>query len=467
MAVAPKIGRKTSLLLALVTFVLVACSPGATSRLLSSAQLATPTTNGNDRLAPTTTPVAVVATATPGVASTPTVPPTSTSIPATPTAEPSLTVTSIPTASGQTAGSISDDVRRAIQSVVARGNAQQEQAFAKSDPTLMRDTATADYYNHLVQINRDMADNGVAAIKLIKLEWGPIVSRGPNLIEATTFETWRTTFVDHSTEQDRERNVYTLVQENGAWKIREDLHPDSGLDQPPANPPASGTPRATPQPPESIVPAGPGQSHNWSGYAATGGSYTGVTGTWIVPKATSGGRFATDATWVGIGGVRHRDLIQAGTEQTVLGQGQVRYSAWIEILPQASRRVPLTVNPGDSITVSIDLKSTDQWAISFKNNTTGEAYETTKQYTSSLTSAEWVEEAPSGGRRLLPLDNFGSIPFSNGSAIKDGKRVTIAQAGAKPITMVDRSGDAIAVPTELGKDGSSFTVNRVEPNASR
>src|SRR5207244_12670239 len=45
----------------------------------------------------------------------------------------------------------------AIKDVIERANHAQARAFAKSDDTLMRDTATDSYYQELVQTNRDPA----------------------------------------------------------------------------------------------------------------------------------------------------------------------------------------------------------------------------------------------------------------------------------------------------------------------
>jgi hypothetical protein len=81
------------------------------------------------------------------------------------------------------------------------------------------------------------------------------------------------------------------------------------------------------------IPLGSGQSRNWSGYVATGGSFTSVAGTWTVPALSTRQAFASDATWVGIGGVSSSDLIQAGTEETTSRSGQVGYNAWVETLP--------------------------------------------------------------------------------------------------------------------------------------
>jgi len=411
----------------------------------SSATRVVPNTTAGTNAAPPT-PAAVTATATP--------------VPATATAVASTPPTTVP----------SEQVVARIKEIIQKANLAQQEAFTKGDPSLMQATATTDYYNQLVQINQELARAGVSAIKLLNIEWGPITLRDATTAEATTYETWRTTYVDGSSEESRDRNVYTLVQQQGDWKIQTDAHPDTDLDQtapPPAIPAAPGVPGRVP--PAITTPAGRSNvSHNWSGYVATGGTFTAVSGTWIVPRSQGGaplnGRgVASGSTWVGIGGVRSRDLIQAGTEETVISSGRVRYDAWIELLPHPSHPISLTVNPGDSVTVSISEQGTDQWLISFKNNTTGQSYQTTVQYASSHSSAEWIEEAPSAGRTVLPLDNFGTVQFSGGTTVKDGKTLTIAQAGAHPVTMIDSRGNAIATPSALTSDGQGFSISRTTP----
>src|SRR5207244_2613400 len=137
------------------------------------------------------------------------------------------------------------------------------------------------------------------------------------------------------------------------------------------------------------------------------------------------------------------------------------------MLPRASRPVPLSVDAGDSVTVSLSEQAPDQWLIQFTNNTTGQTYQTTQQYASSHSSAEWVEEAPSGGRGgVLPLDNFGTIPFSNASAVKNGQTISVAGANARAITMVGSGQQALAVPSKLGADGASFTVARTDVSST-
>jgi hypothetical protein len=371
-----------------------------------------------------------------------------------------------PAATPSGATTPSDATVAAIKAVIEKANQEQQDAFAKNDPTLMKDTATSGYYNEMVKTNSDLANGGVSSFKLVKIEWGPISLTDTTTAQATTYETWQTHYKDGSTDQSRQQNNYTLVMENGNWKIQSDDQPNSNPSLPPGSaavtpsrPHTPGSP-STPIPPASsptLIPTD--VSRNWAGYAATSGTFTGVTGTWTVPDSQGSGGLASGATWVGIGGVHSRDLIQAGTQEITDGAGTVHYEAWIEMLPSPSRQVPFSVSPGDSVTVDISNQGADQWLIKFKNNSTGESYQTTVQYASSRSSAEWIEEAPSAGRRVLPIDNFGSIQFSGGMTVQNGQSVTIARSGAQPITLAG-AGGTIASPSALTPDGQGFTVTQ-------
>lgn len=356
------------------------------------------------------------------------------------------------------------DATAAIQQLIQHSNDEQAQAIAARDPSPMSDTVTSDHFQELVQINDDLLANGVTSIKLVKLEWGAVVVDG-STATATTYETWTTTLSDGAFDQSRDRNDYSLVLDSGAWKIKADDHPNQAQAGGGRPNPNAGSPPPQTQP--FPFPDNQNTSHNWSGYAATGGNFTSVSGTWSVPQFSADGSFGIDAAWVGIGGVRSRDLIQAGTQETVNGSGTTQYEAWVETLPRASRPVPLRVHAGDSITVSISEQSTDNWLIEFTNNTTGQTYQQQQQYTSSHSSAEWVEEAPSGGRGgVLPLSNFGTIQFSEGAAVKDAQTVNIGASAAKAITMVTNNDQPLAVPSALGSDGGSFSVTRTDVAAT-
>lgn len=131
-----------------------------------------------------------------------------------------------PTAAAVANGVTADAAtQQAIQDVIRRLDEAQAQAIATNDPNVMAPTATADFYKEQVAINQELVNNGVTEVKLLNLEWGQISVSG-NTATATVYETWSTTFDDGTTEQARDRNVYTLVQENGTWKVQADDHPD-------------------------------------------------------------------------------------------------------------------------------------------------------------------------------------------------------------------------------------------------
>ncbi len=129
-------------------------------------------------------------------------------------------------ASGTAAPTTAPDAdTAAIQQVIQRANQEQAQALAANDPSGMQDTATQEYFQQMAQTNQALVADGVTSIQLVNLEWGPISVNG-STATATTYETWNTTYSDGSTDQSRDRNVYTLVQDGGTWKIADNQHPD-------------------------------------------------------------------------------------------------------------------------------------------------------------------------------------------------------------------------------------------------
>jgi len=202
------------------------------------------------------------------------------------------------------------------------------------------------------------------------------------------------------------------------------------------------------------------ESLNWAGYVSTEGSFTAVGGTWTIPSVPSANRTSADATWVGIGGVTGHNLIQAGTQAITDPNGSVRYAAWYELLPDDMQQISFPVHAGDSISVSLEESDPGTWRVSYRNNTTGDTDHLDLSYNSDHSSAEWIQEMPSSNVGTLPLDNFGSISFSEGAAAVNGVHQTIAQTGAKEVTMISRNGSVLAAPSPLGNDGASFTVSR-------
>ena len=357
-----------------------------------------------------------------------------------------------PAASSAPTSSASDSsLEAAVKQAIETANQAQAKAFNTGDATLMSATATSSFYRELQQTNRDLASSGVRQIELVSTDFVSVSATGASAT-ATTLETWRSTYTDGSVDETTARNDYTLVLDRGAWKIATDDQPSAVLQPAPQPQTDTGTP--------ATAAANVSTSSNWSGYSATGGSFTSVTGTWTVP-AVATTTTGADATWVGIGGITSNDLIQAGTQATVSG-GQVAYDAWIEMLPASSKPVSLSVNPGDSVTVSITQQAGLDWLISMKNNSTGGAYSTTVQYRSSNSSAEWVQEAPSVNRGTVPLDDFGTLRFNGASAVRDGNTLSLNALGAQGITMVNGARQALAVPSVIASDGTSFSVTRTQ-----
>ena len=153
----------------------------------------------------------------------------------------------------------------------------------------MRATATDGFYAQLVRTNRDLAASGVTRIELVSIDFQDVSVDGTSAT-AATLETWRSTYADGSTDEQTARNDYTLVLADGSWRIQTDDQPSAMRAPAPQTQTDTGT---------SAAATVSSTSSNWSGYSATGGTFTSVTGTWTVPtvSATTAG---ADATWVGI-----------------------------------------------------------------------------------------------------------------------------------------------------------------------
>jgi hypothetical protein len=133
---------------------------------------------------------------------------------------------SAPAAPANPAQPPADATQQAIQATIQKSNEAQAQAVTSKDLAGLAEAATADFGRQMREVTQDLIDGGVKAIKLDKIEWGPISVTGTTAT-ATSFETWSTTFADGTTEVQRDRNVYTLVQQDGTWKIQSNTHPDA------------------------------------------------------------------------------------------------------------------------------------------------------------------------------------------------------------------------------------------------
>jgi hypothetical protein len=204
-------------------------------------------------------------------------------------------------------------------------------------------------------------------------------------------------------------------------------------------------------------------STNWSGYLATGGYYTAVSGSWQATNPTGNGMTTSaDGTWIGIGGVSSNDLIQVGTQNIVSASGQVSTAAFYEMLPASSTTITsLTITPGDQMTASINEVSSGQWTISITDNTTNQTYSINVTYSSSNSSVEWIEEDPSySSRHLIPFDNFQTAEFNNTATISNSDSLNLNSSDAQPVTMVNQSNQPIATPSAINSAGTGFSVSQ-------
>jgi hypothetical protein len=136
--------------------------------------------------------------------------------------------------------------------------------------------------------------------------------------------------------------------------------------------------------------------------------------------------------------------------------GTAHYYTWWEMYPtNAIQTVGSTVRPGDSISASV-VRSGTSYTLSITDSTHPASSFTTTQTCSNCanSSAEWIAEAPSGSRGVLPLANFGTWHLS-GATENSG---VISSAPDDELTMVDSSGLVKAQPGPLNSSGNAFTV---------
>jgi peptidase A4-like protein len=159
-------------------------------------------------------------------------------------------------------------------------------------------------------------------------------------------------------------------------------------------------------------------SANWSGYLAAGGPFSVTDATFNVPNLTAAPSTTSTSEWVGIDGTNPKDrsLIQAGVSETYDPHANlVRFHAWWEIMPALETIVPLPVDAGDRISVSIGRLSSGTWRIAIRNVTRHRAFTTTQPYSGPGRTADWIVEAPSDPRgRIKTLGHYvPDVTFSN------------------------------------------------------
>ncbi|MEY2471310.1 MAG: hypothetical protein QOK28_639 [Actinomycetota bacterium] len=223
---------------------------------------------------------------------------------------------------------------------------------------------------------------------------------------------------------------------------------------------AAGTPR---------VDAAAEYTLNWSGFAVPAGEgqqMTAVTGSWIVPMIrTAPPGFSS--SWIGIGGYGTRDLIQTGTASSGRLEGDY---AWYETLPDNETRITgcagdatCAVKQGDRVSASVTNVGGSTWVIAMTDSGRW-WWSKTLSYQSSLSSAEWVFEAPTVGFSGVPV-GFQTLPayapharfLSGGTYRVNGVNRPLTTGVATRLKMFT------ATPSFVAPDGH-FTVCAYKPS---
>jgi len=194
-------------------------------------------------------------------------------------------------------------------------------------------------------------------------------------------------------------------------------------------------------------------SDNWAGYAATGGTYTSVSSSWVQPAVSCGSEDTYSSFWVGLDGDGTSSVEQTGTEADCSG-GSASYSSWYEMYPANPVNYSDNVAPGDSFTGTVTTDGSGDFTLTLTDNTEGWT-ETQNESGSSATggSAEVIAEAPySNG--VLPLSDFGTADFTG--ATVDGS--ALGSSSPVQINLVSDGGVTEATTSGLDSSGEDFSV---------
>jgi hypothetical protein len=158
-------------------------------------------------------------------------------------------------------------------------------------------------------------------------------------------------------------------------------------------------------------------------------------------------------------GLSDATLIQVGTEQDVDSSGHPSYWAWWELVPAPSVAIGnLNVAPGDHIQASISevVPNSELWTITLRDASNGESFSTTVPYSSSHTTAEWIDESPisfgSNGVGEAALPQLTPTQFTGATVNGAPAHLNPAEA----VQLVDGSGAVIGAPSAPDGSGTAF-----------
>jgi hypothetical protein len=146
---------------------------------------------------------------------------------------------------------------------------------------------------------------------------------------------------------------------------------------------------------------------NWSGYVATGGSFTSVSANWTEPAVTCNSTNDLYAPWVGIDGFGDSSVEQTGVA-TDCSSGSPSYQAWYEMFPDAPVYYNDPVSGGDSFSGSVTTDGSGNYTLTISDTSKGWTETTPGSFDGQNASAEAILESPSAA-----YPDFGTVNFSD------------------------------------------------------
>lgn len=217
------------------------------------------------------------------------------------------------------------------------------------------------------------------------------------------------------------------------------------------HPAASSRPRSGPDGTTASATSG-----NWSGYVATGGTYTSVSASWIVPwgdVCLSSGD-GVEASWVGLDGWNDGTVEQTGIIMDCT-KGYPQYYAWWETVPTQPvvQKYGVAVDVDDSITATVTYDGSGTYDLLLTDNTQGwtENNVVAGPPGAQNASAEIITEAATVNGTISHLPNYWVEPYT-GATIDGG---TLQAADAQPVTMLNSS-NAVVSSTAAADSSGDF-----------
>jgi len=222
-------------------------------------------------------------------------------------------------------------------------------------------------------------------------------------------------------------------------------------------------------------------STNWSGYAVTGstGSVTSVSGSWTAPALATNSGSALAAFWVGIDGYSSNTVEQTGTLiATTSAQrtyGVPEYCAWYEFYPAgmviistSNAGTPATVTPGDMMYATVTYAGSNTFTATITDMTAGWTFTSPATTVSGAkeSSAEWIAEAPSSSRGVLPLADFGKAYYGDYYTTVPSTcyATTTTSGGSQPISYFSSNVQTITMVYETFSRGHATIVPKATPS---